>query len=252
MEQALAGVPNLVRADAATLLRGLHGLVLEHATEETASLLAKNLNASGFPCEIVPQTSIPVLMPQMAFQRLELPADNTTPEPALVCRDSLGRAFFHPVSTIAVAAAGWIEVPERTRSKPAPAVHRRIGALRGSWFGTRSQPPREDEVIPAHTILRMEFFSLRQPHRMQATAERLTPFFVGDAAVVPHRREIAARELGRIAAGFPNLPLNRGFLRLWDEEFRYPSVHAFEEELRWQLARAAEGSRNRAPGGGIS
>lgn len=225
LEEITVGVPGISRVDAAAMANDWFGIVAKGLHEEDARAFQSNLRGKGIASEVVADFDIPALHPDFRCQRIDLDGDSITLTTAMNRRQVRGRA------ELVFVAAGFVDKDKLvTKSE----LHFETRSADGSRYNGLVE--RNVRSFEEKNFFRVDLFFASEPHRVSLEIEKDTVMFHGDR----HLRLKSLTELTvlmlDLQALIPPERMNRG-LRELSRETLYPTMHAYEEELRWEFHR---------------
>jgi hypothetical protein len=223
LEMASMAVPSVARADCAGMQRDLFGIVVSGLPFEEATTFQAALRRQRFETEVLADHEIPVLPEPFTIQRINLK------EGVLVFADTMGREQSRPSEQLVFVAGGFLK-QRKTKTEWKMGV-RTIGSPKGSLDIPTPEKQRVEENVPE---FRLDFFFSSSPHRLRATVSAESMMFFHDR---PLRLRDTALLLGAMMDLRELLPSERvgSGLKRSDTENVYPSLHAYEEEIRWHF-----------------
>lgn len=225
LEEISVDVPSVARADCAQIVNDWFGIVISGLSFEDATAFQTGLRTLGCETDIVIDTDIPSLHPDFRCQRIDLDASSITLTTAMNRRQVRNRG------ELVFAAAGYVD-RERMVMKSELQIE-----THGGSNGTFEIPVFKNVTsFEEKTYFRIDLFFTNEPHRVSFEIEKDTVMFHGDR----HLRLKNTTELTvlmcDLQALIPSERMNRG-LRELSKETLYPSMHAYEEEIRWSFYR---------------
>lgn len=225
LEEASAAVPSVVRADCAFIQRDLFGIVVSGLSFEDAKVFQLALKRRGFETEVVADRDIPALPEPFTIQRVALKED------ALVFTDTMGREQSRALQDLVLVTGGFI-----TQSR-----------LKSVLVMESNSPERPYELHHVARLeqrqrfqegpeFRLDFFFRTAPVRLRASVSAESILFF-------HERPIRLRDTALLLGAMMDLqellPAERvgEGLKRGDTQIYYPSLHSYEEEIRWHFYR---------------
>ncbi|MCG3148512.1 MAG: hypothetical protein PCFJNLEI_01956 [Verrucomicrobiae bacterium] len=233
LEEASMVAPRVARADCALLQRELFGIVVGKLPHAEASALQAALRARNFSTDIVAESALPVLPVARGA-----PALKVSPAGVTVV-DLYGREQLLAPDQYVFAAAGRVK---RLRNVPAREMEWTVQP------GPRGSVSRKVEMVKASRLadvleFRIELFLTGEPYRLQWVLDGESTLRADDVVLQLKHGVQLNHLLARIAALLPVERVNQGIQRaIAGEEFVYPSVRAFEEEIIWRFYRLLAGT----------
>lgn len=235
LQRAFEGFPDLTAQDAIAVLRDAHGVLLRGLDEDRANALCDALQREQVPAEAVRESELPAIPMARLVNHLEWQ------DGRLILSDPMQRHYALAADELMLVAAGIVLVREFRRERniwEEPGFHM-PGVSRDTISGVRSKEHSRETLM-------LELFPRGGQHRFSVLAEELSYAFLGQRCSSSPTSNAATlvRDLAGIA---PQAGLNRGAWHLTQADadwIRYPTRHAFFEELIWMLWRshAADGS----------
>jgi hypothetical protein len=226
MEAASLAVKSVARADCARLQRELFGIVVDNLSREDALAFQAALRQRNFDTELVKTDELPRLPDAVRGFALRIEPD------ALVSVDMYQRERRFGWESFVFAAAGFLQ-----RLRPRP--HRNMEWVlepRGKTMRKSLQMVTEQRLTPTPEF-RLDCFFAVEPFRLQWVLS-------GESLLTVDNQRLSLRsrpQLRSLMARLRFLPaerLNLGIHKATgDEEFEYPSLRAFEEEIIWSFYR---------------
>lgn len=219
------GTETVAKTDLVQHHRDLFGIVVSRLPHGDAVRMKAALDARGFPVEIVDDAELPPLPADFQVQRVETEGE------WLRFTDSMGRVTSRALADLVFLSGGYLM---RTRVKPGNVLNPNRGRQRG--YGEdgveriyREEPEKE---------FRIEFFFWTTPQRMKLSLIATNAIFVNGRHIQLHKEEDIATTVAEIRAV---LPVERSNTGIRSSKILYPSLHAYDEEIRWHFHRIAKG-----------
>lgn len=225
LEEASVWVPRVARADCPGILRDLFGILVSGLSKEDALAFRAALLGKGFTTEVVADHEVPTLHESYQVQRVG------RQDGQLCLTNSMGRVTTRDTSELVFVAAGFIR---RVRRVAENKLRLNFGS--GQRQGMPMLESHREYHDEQETEFRVDFFFHTEPRRIHLVlTDDSAMFYEGEAM---RMRDIdGLRAMARKLAGMvPPLRWNR-FLTHMDVCPEYPSMHAYEEELRWHFYR---------------
>ena len=227
LEEASDSITSVARADCAAMQRNLFGILVSGLPLEEATAFQAALLSHDFPTEVVADGDIPVLHEAFTVQRIAFTKD------ALSFIDTIGRVTVRPMEDLVFAAGGFLT---RSVTKSTSVVRSRLGGRQSTTnAGVYDAPERiyRQEDLPE---FRLDLFFSIPPHRLRASVSAESMMFFRDR---PVRLRDTALLLGAMMDVNELLPADRvgSGLKRTDTKNFYPSLHSYEEEIRWHFHR---------------
>lgn len=207
--------------------RDLFGILVSGLTLEEASAFQAALLSHDFPTEVVADDDIPVLHEAFTIQRIAFTKD------ALSFADTLGRETVRVMEDLVFVAGGFLT---RSVTKSTAVARSKFGGRHSTTnAGAYGGPERvyRQEELPE---FRLDLFFSTSPHRLRASVSAESMMFFRDR---PVRLRDTALLLGAMMDLNELLPPDRvgSGLKQTDTKNFYPSLHSYEEEIRWHFHR---------------
>ncbi|QTN32681.1 hypothetical protein HZ994_10170 [Akkermansiaceae bacterium] len=225
LEEITVNVRSVARADAAGILRGWFGIVSSGLSLEDATAFQTGLRTLGCETDIVPDGDIPSLHPDFRCQRIDL-----TPE-TLTLTTAMNRRQVRGLGELVFAAAGMVE---REKQVSDYEMQTDVRYFEGGAY-TVQVPTRITKSVEK-TCFRIDLFFSAPMHRVSYEVERETVMFYGERHIRVGNKAESLALMADLSSLLPPDRLNRGLRELSTEPL-YPSLQAYEEEIRWAFHR---------------
>jgi len=225
LEKITVEVPSIARADAAGILRGWFGIVSSGLSLEDAQAFHAGLRTLGCETDIVPDGDIPSLHQDFRCHLIDLTAETLILTNAMNRRQERGRDEF------VFAAAG---IVERERPVSDYEMQTEVRYFEGGAYTTQV-PTRVSKTVEKD-YFRIDLFFSREPHRISLEMDRDSVITYGGRPIRMKNRTELTVLLADLGSLLPPERMNRG-LRELSTETLYPSLQAYEEEIRWSFHR---------------
>ncbi len=217
----------LKRPDCARLLRELFGIIAGNLSQTDALALQAALKARNITTEAVDETVLPVLPLPRRVRSLKLVEDGIT----LV--DIYDRETSYEWQHIVFAAGGGLLHLKSVQDQALKEVYVPGGRGGASDVRTVIVTGHHFENVPE---FRLELFVPTESPRVQWVLTKDWVLTVNDAHLRLRDGDQLASLLGALGNALAPEHVNLGIKKaMASEPFRYPSVHAFEEEIVWSL-----------------
>jgi hypothetical protein len=223
LTRAFAQMPNLTKQDAAVRARDAAGVLATHLSQADAAVLCRAHGAEGLAALPVDQDSLP-LLPKARVVRRMIPADG-----AMVLYDALAREQRIPWTAVTLLAAGNVTEVDPKHARFSPEM---VHAARGVMALADLEAKQSIRLN-----LCLEVLLSCEPHRCYVEGNTFSYEYLG-----PRRSNRSADNfVAFIRDVIRRVPLavrNRGAELLRADPpkaMAYPSRHAFEQEIVWQL-----------------
>ena len=225
LEEITVDVPSIARADAAGILRGWFGIVSSGLSLEDAQAFHAGLRTLCCETDIVPDGDIPSLHQDFRCHLIDLTAETLILTNAMNRRQERGRDEF------VFAAAG---IVERERPVSDYEMQTEVRYFEGGAYTTQV-PTRVSKTVEKD-YFRIDLFFSREPHRISLEMDRDSVITYGGRPIRMKNRTELTVLLADLGSLLPPERMNRG-LRELSTETLYPSLQAYEEEIRWSFHR---------------
>ncbi|HUR46822.1 MAG TPA: hypothetical protein VMZ27_13170 [Candidatus Saccharimonadales bacterium] len=222
-------LPTLRDIDAQNMFQDAYGILIKGLDALDANALQEGLQAEGVATQVVEESELPIIPPAKVIRQIEfLP-------PHLNMYDPMGRVFALPWQDIMMLAAGNVKVPEFKRGKPAHEEQQFHGMSHDTLTDTRIREEHRPQLM-------LEIFLVGGISRYSVTGETFEFGYLGERLTADLQTNFALL-LKDLAEFAPHAGMNRGAYMATQEQgevLKYPSKHAFYEELVWMLWRISE------------
>lgn len=225
LEELTVSVPAIARADAGGLLRDWFGIVASGLSIQDAHSFQTNLRKVGCETDLVPDSEIPALHSDFRCHIIDLDAETITLTTAMNRRQQRNR------SELVFAAAG---VVERARRETNYELQTEVRYTRNGAYHVPVQKRVSNTVEKDH--FRIDLFFSFAPHRISLEMDSDSVITYGGRAL----RLKNTAELTVLMCDLQSLlPPDRQNLALRTLSTKpiYPSLHGYEEEIRWMFYR---------------
>lgn len=223
-EDASMAVASMSRADCAMLYRDLYGIVVSNLFEDEALAFQAELAQRSFPTMVVADSELPQLNESFLVQHIVLREGN------LILTDSMGHQRIRPVTDLVFLASGFV-----SRLHFKNEWHQNLDSGIDS-HGTSRIVTEHERHEESEIEFRLDFFFNTTPERQHAalSAESIMTF---QGFPLLLRDKAALIELASaMAALLPPERVNT-FLLDSNDHAHYPTLHGYNEEIRWCLHR---------------
>ncbi len=225
LEDASVVVRSVARGDCARLQRELFGILISGLAKEEATTFQAELKRRNFPTEVVADQDLPQLHEPFTVQRFEVKGE------VLLFTDAMGRSQTRPLTDLVFLAGGFLQALElksdwELRVSPSTSIRGGAPSIdieKHSW--------EEHELE-----LRLDFFFWAAPNRLRLALTANTAIFYQGLPMRLRHPEGLLRMMGDLLKLLPSERINAGLGRN-DTKAYYPSVHCYEEEIRWHFHR---------------
>ena len=218
----------LAKPDCARLLRESFGIVAGGLLQDDALALQAALRARGIETEVVSETDLPSLpMPHH-------PQSVTVADDGVTVADYTGQRTLLPMSTFVFAASGHLKHLANLSQRNPELTPRQI-PKGGTYYVVEMVTERQPKEVEE---FRIEFYFTQEPFRYQCVLDDKAIVHANGQILKLRDRSQLDSLLLMFASTFPADQTNCGIKKIVSgQEFIYPSVHAFEEEIVWSLYR---------------
>lgn len=238
LKAAFRLLPQLIDSDAAAMAKDAYGILVEKLSYEDAAALQRSLAAQGVSTEVVDEGRFVALPPPLRVIWGECGTNGFT------FNDPRGQANTIGWDTFVLIAAGEVRRFE-WKSKVKKSVRYHVTPI-GTGYGTVAYPVEKRRLTKKEERnyrLMVEVFTSTRPGRLRIMGDEFHYEYLG-ARMAGRASTNFGLLVGDLASHASGVVLNRGtyFLRRNPEAkpFRYPTVHAFEEEIRWLFWRTGK------------
>jgi hypothetical protein len=239
LEEASVAAPNVGRADCARMARELFGIVVSGLPMADAAAFRAALLARNFPTRIAADRDLPRLPAGQYYSRLEAQDDFFT------LADTRGRQITCRAEDVLLLAGGFLRrLKNKTELKQV-----RIPYLdRGADYGWDPPPLLERHAkLEQAGEFRFECFIKRSPYRLRLLVDAGTSVVWNGVGLRLEKRDPIQAFMVSWRRFAPRVRRNLGLVRD-GADFEYPSLRAFENEIRWHfyMLREPAGQKNHA------
>lgn len=229
LQELTINVPAIARADADGLLRDWFGIVASGLSIQNAHAFQTNLRTLGCETDIVPDSDIPALHDDFRCHIIHLDAETITLTTAMNRRQQRNR------SELVFAAAGVVERARLTTEyKPAGNTLDHIAESMVPSAPEKGSNLRS--TVEESNHFRIDLFFSSAPHRISLEMDKDSVITYGSRPIRLKNRT----ELTVLMCDLQTLlPPDRQNLALRKLSTRplYPSIHGYQEEIRWMFYR---------------
>ena len=223
LEEASDVVKSVARADCAHMQRDLFGIVVSNLPLDEAQAFQAELKRRGFPTDVVADDELPALHEPFTIQRIDINKDS------LVFTDTMGKAKTRAIPDLVFVAGGFL-----TRSKMKSVLVMESDSARGPQA---RQPVLEQqhrfEDVPE---FRLDFFFWSAPNRLRASVSSESVMFFRGRPMRLRDTVLLRGAMMDLQELLPPERVGAGLKRSDTKNF-YPSLHSYEEEIRWHFHR---------------
>lgn len=225
LEEITVSVPSIARADAAGILRGWFGIVSSGLSYEEAQAFQVGLGTLGCETDIVPDGDIPSLHHDFRCHLIELSGES------IILTNAMNRRQERRRNEFVFAAAGIVE-----RERPVSDYEMQTEVRYTQNGAYVSQVPTRITKFVEKDYFRIDLFFSHEPHRVSLEMDKDSVITYGGRPIRMKNRTELAVLLADLASFLPPERMNRGLRELSTEPL-YPSLQAYEEEIRWSFYR---------------
>jgi hypothetical protein len=223
-------LPSLRDIDAQNMFQDSYGILINGLELLDANALQESLEAEGIATHVVRESELPVIPPPgKVIRQIEFL------ETHLNMYDPLGRIFALPWQDIMLLAAGNVKMPDFRKAKPAHEEQQFHGMSHDTFTDSRVREGTQYQLT-------LEIFLVGGVARYTISAESFD-FGNLNSRLTPNIQANFSLLLEDLVQFAPHAGLNRGAYLATQgggELFKYPSKHAFYEELVWMLWRISQ------------
>ena len=232
LEEAMMATEGLVKADCSRLLRGLFGVVAGDLSETDALALQSALQARNVATEVVDESVLPVLTEAKRGHALRLL------ESGVVFTDLYGQETSYPSEQIVFAAGGGLLHLKDVQEQKLETIY--TPTTKGTAMTQGIVTSHHLENLPE---FRLELFVPAESPRFQWVLTKDWVLTVNDKHLRLRDRDQLVSFLAALGNMLSPEQFNLGIKKAMSgEEFVYPSIHAFEQEIVWSLYQLAKGA----------
>jgi hypothetical protein len=229
LEEAIMATEGLAKPDCAQLQKELFGIIAAGLSQDDALALQAALQARNVPTEAVDASVLPVLPLPRRVQALKFV------ETGIVLVDLYDRETSYEWQHTVFAAGGGLLHLRSIQDQKLETVPGGRGAQKAIIITGHHY-----ENLPE---FRLELFLPVESPRVQWVLTKDSVIIADDRHLRLRDGEELARLLSRLGSALAPEQVNTGIKKVMaGEEFVYPSVHAFEEEIIWSLYQLMRGS----------
>jgi hypothetical protein len=230
LEAAIMSTQTLSKPDCARLQREQFGIIAGKLSQEDALGLQSGLSAQGIETEVIDEANLPTLPTPHRPQSFML-SDN-----GVTLTDFAGQSTLVPLSTLVFAAGGYVKHSLLAERKAELVLKSGQDGIKADVAMVTAKQVKQ--VLE----FRIEFYVTQDPFRFQSILNEMTALRANDQILKLRDSDQLDDLLLTLANSLPPDQTNLGIKKAAaTEDFVYPSVHAFEEEIIWSLYRMANG-----------
>lgn len=234
LEEAVMATEALSPPDCARLVRELFGIIARDLSQADALALQAALQARDIPTEVVEESRLPALPQPRRVRALNLT------EAGIELIDLYDQVTSYEWQHLVFAAGGGLLHLRSVQDHKLETVY--VPGGRGGSSDVRAVVVTDHhfENLPE---FRLELFLPVESPRVQWVLTKDSVITVNDAHLRLRDGDQLASLLSTLGNALAPEQTNLGIKKAMSgEEFSYPSVHAFEEEIVWSLYQMAKGS----------
>ena len=221
LEEISVNVPSVAKADCGAMVEDWFGIIVSGKELDDARAFQFALEAKGCPTELVADRDIPALHPDYRCQRITLEND------VITLTDAMGKSYSRNKNYLVFLAAGAVE---KQKMKTEYEFERE---QQGDQTVTVRNVIRSYEEKP---YFRFDLFFSNGPHRVSLEIEKNSVLFYGESPIRLKNTLDLTVLMVDLQVLLPPERMNRS-LRELSMTHVYPSMHAYQEELRWAFYR---------------
>ncbi len=225
LEEISTRIPSIARADCARIAEHWFGILVSGIGLQDALVFQGGLQQKGCESEIVEDRDVPALHDDFRCQRVDLHGD------AIGLTTSMNRKQVRPKQELVFISCGFLE-KERLVAKTELQLE-----TRHTGNGSYTIPVRKTvRKLEEKSFFRIDFFFSSAPRRTSLEIDAETVMFYGERLLrIRNTTEILVLMVD-LQSLLPPERMNRSLRELSTERL-YPSLNAYEEELRWSFYR---------------
>ncbi|MES2919922.1 MAG: hypothetical protein V4819_00095 [Verrucomicrobiota bacterium] len=223
LEDASVVVRSVARGDCARLHRELFGILISGLAREDAEIFQAELKRRDFPTDVVADQDLPQLHEPFTVQRFEVKGD------VLLFTDFMGRIQTRPSTDLVFLAGGFLTQVE---IKTDWEMH--VKGPRSTRGGAPTIEIEKHRWEEDELEFRLDFFFWAAPNRVRLALTGSTAIFYQGQPLRLRHPDGLLRMMTDLLKLLPKERVTAG-LRRDDARPYYPSVHCYEEEIRWHF-----------------
>lgn len=225
LEAITVNVPGIARADSGGILSDWFGIVTYGLSIQDAHAFQTGLRTLGCETDIIPDSDIPALHSDFRCHIIDLDPENITLTTAMNRRQQRNR------SELVFAAAG---VVERARQESDYELQTEVRYIEGGAY-TVNVPKRVSKTVEKD-YFRIDLFFSSAPHRVSLEMDKDSVITYGSRPIRLKNRTELTVLMCDLQTLLPPDRQNLALRKLSTEPL-YPSLHGYEEEIRWMFYR---------------
>ncbi len=225
LEEISQNVRSIARADCAFIAEDWYGIVTTGLPLAEAETFRAGLQNLGIGADLVADSEIPTLHNDFRCQRIDLNSDE------IILSTAMARRYPRRRDDLVYVSAGFVYREKASRdTEMQPQV-------RYSRYGAYTvQVEKSVLKIEEKRFLRIDFFFTSEPNRISLELGKDTVIFYGDRPMRMENQLDLTVLMVDLQSLLPPERMNRSLKDL-SLHHVYPSMHAYEEELRWAFYR---------------
>ncbi|MGJ8643618.1 MAG: hypothetical protein ACSHX9_09440 [Luteolibacter sp.] len=225
LEELTVNVPSIARVDAGGILRDWFGIVASRLSIQDAHTFQTSLRTLGCETDIVPDSDIPALHSDFRCHIIDLDAENVTLTTSMNRRQQRSR------SELVFVSAG---VVKRARPESDYEIQKEV-RYTGEAAYTVSVEKRITKTVEKD-YFRIDLFFSTAPHRISLEMDKDSVITYGSRPLLLKNRTELTVLMCDLQSLLPPDRQNLA-LRTLSTDPVYPSLHGYEEEIRWMFYR---------------
>ena len=225
LEEISVKVPGVARADCAYIAKDWFGIVSSNLDLNDALAFQAGLRTIGYETDVVADKEVPALHEDFRCQRIALEGGG------IALQTSMGRRYRKEKSELVFIAAAAVDTEKLSSKTELKTEMRHSGRGSHPVFVTERSFEMEEKKI-----FRIDLFFTNAPHRISLETGEESVIFYGERLIrLKNATEITVLMVD-LQSLVPPDRMNRS-LRELSVVPPYPTMHAYEEELRWAFYR---------------
>jgi len=225
LEEISVKVRSIARADCAFIAEDWYGIVASGLPLAEAETFQVALQGLGIGTDLIADIDIPTLHHDFRCQRIDLIGDE------IILSTAMARRYPRKRSDLVFVSAGFVD-----REK-AESISETQSVVRFSRYGAYNARVEKSVLkIEEKRFFRIDFFFSAEPNRISLEIGKDTVMFYGDRPLRMKIQLDLTVLMVDLQSLLPPERMNRT-LRELSLSHVYPSMHAYEEELRWAFYR---------------
>jgi hypothetical protein len=225
LEEISVKVPGVARADCAFIAKDWFGIISSNLVLSDALKFQAGLRAKGCEIDVVADHEIPALHHDFRCQRIDLTGDE------IILSTSMGKRYPRKRSDLVFASAGLLDQEKAGRTTEMQTE------VRFTDSGAYTAQVRKSVMkFEEKRFFRIDLFFGSEPHRISLEIDKQSVCFYGERHIRIRNTLDITILMVDLQSLLPPERMNRS-LRELSTSHVYPSMHAYEEELRWAFYR---------------